>query len=301
MSRFIIPTQGTLTQGWGANPAFYAQFGQRGHNGLDLGNKTGTPVYASGDGTIHFEGWGQNNSWMGSVAGIAIIIDHGDVYTGYAHLQSTVINRGQRVTKGQLIGYMGATGTATGSHTHFEFIGKPTNTSNGFYGRVEPNQFLTGGTLMTPNFIRRTYLAVQGRNPSQGEVDFHMSNSNPESFINGFGENFLWRTMEAQRNALQADVNRLNTEKTALTQERNQLRNELASVKELNAQNELRVTELAKQVSELDAEILTLEEIIVTKEARIKELESQSEGKPLDDYSMGELLVAAFKKTFKIK
>lgn len=301
MSRFQLPTAGRITQGWGANPAYYAQFGQKGHNGIDIGNNTGTPVYASGDGTVTFEGWGQNNSLMGSVAGICVIIDHGDIFTGYAHLQSTVINRGQRVGKGQLVGYMGATGTATGIHTHFEFIGKPTNTGNGFYGRVEPNQFLTGGTLMTPNFIRRTYLAVQGRNPSQGEVDFHMSNSNPESFINGFGENFLWRTMEAQRNALQADVNRLNTEKTALTQERNQLRNDLAKEKETNAQNMVRITALTAEIASANKIIAALEAEIALKDARIKELESQSEGKPLDDYSMGELLVAAFKKTFRIR
>ena len=121
-----------ITQGFGVNAAYYKQFGQNGHNGIDYGAPTGTPIFAAQSGTVHFEGWGANNGWLGGVAGIAVLIDHGDFYTGYAHLNSTLISRGQKVTKGQLIGYVGATGTATGPHLHFEVLPKPVNINNGF-------------------------------------------------------------------------------------------------------------------------------------------------------------------------
>ena len=83
-------------------------------------------------------------------------------------------------------------------------VGSPaariTHNYNAFWGVIRPtynnNQ---GGNGMTPNFINRTYYMVQGRTPSQEEIDFHMAKSNPESFINGFGENALWKTRTVER------------------------------------------------------------------------------------------------------
>lgn len=139
-----------FTQGFGDNPDYYKQFGQLGHNGYDIGVVSGTPVYASESGVIYFEGNGVNNGWMGSIAGNCIIIDHGSVYTGYAHLTDTIINIGQKVTQGQLIGHSGATGNTMGTtpqpHLHFEFIAKPVNINNGYYGRVNPSKYLSGST-----------------------------------------------------------------------------------------------------------------------------------------------------------
>lgn len=131
---------GTVSQSFGANPDYYKQFGQKGHNGIDYA-VTYVPVYASEAGKIYFEGYGQNNAWMGSVAGICVLIDHGTIYTGYAHLERTIVNKGQTVTKGQLIGYSGASGQATGPHLHFEVLKKPVNINNGYYGRVNPNPY----------------------------------------------------------------------------------------------------------------------------------------------------------------
>jgi murein DD-endopeptidase MepM/ murein hydrolase activator NlpD len=131
-----------VVQGFGADPNFYRQFGQNGHNGLDLAAAPGTPVYAANDGTVEFEGDGQNNSWMRSEAGICILIKHSNVYTGYAHLSDTVINKGQHVSKGQLIGHSGATGVATGPHLHFEVLPLNPDFKNGFAGRVDPGPYL---------------------------------------------------------------------------------------------------------------------------------------------------------------
>lgn len=125
-----------VTGAWANSPAYYAQFGQLGHNGIDLQAAIGTPVYATDDGVIHMEGW--NISWSGTAGGIAAIIRHAWGYSGYAHLSSTIINAGQQVTRGQLIGYSGNTGVGTGPHLHFETFPPNVNFANGFSGRVNP-------------------------------------------------------------------------------------------------------------------------------------------------------------------
>lgn len=128
-----------VTGEWANSPDFYKQFNQKGHNGIDLRAAIGTPVYASEAGTIEFEGWGQNHSWMGPPAGISILIRHTQLFTGYAHLSQTIVNKGQKVKQGQLIGYTGSTGASTGPHLHFEVLPAKPDFTNGFAGRVNPN------------------------------------------------------------------------------------------------------------------------------------------------------------------
>lgn len=82
----------------------------------------------------------------------------------------------------------------------------------------------SGGNMnakgMSDAFIRRTYYMVMNQNPSQEDVNFHMAKSNPESFINGFGDNPLWKQLEAQRNS-ETDA------KNRAIAERDQAKNEL--------------------------------------------------------------------------
>ena len=107
---------------------------QRYHSGIDIdgyGND-GAPVVASDGGTVitatYNDGYGNY-----------IIIDHGNGYqTLYAHMSGLAVGNGATVSKGQTIGYLGATGRATGTHCHFEvFI-------NG--SRTDPAQFFGGLT-----------------------------------------------------------------------------------------------------------------------------------------------------------
>jgi len=128
----------------------YQSLGQIGHNGYDLAANWGTPVYAADEGTVLFEGWGENDSWMGSPAGICIRIDHYGSIGGYAHLQDTVINKGDRVQKGQLIGHVGATGSATGAHLHFEMMPYAPNWSNGYAGRIDLWPYLDQNQVPAP-------------------------------------------------------------------------------------------------------------------------------------------------------
>ena len=130
-----------VTGEWANSPSFYAQFGMKGHNGIDLGMATGTPVYASDAGVVQFEGWGQNNSWMGTPAGICVLLRHPWGYTGYAHMSNTVVNNGQSVAKGQLLGHSGNTGASTGPHLHWETLPPNPDFRNGFAGRVNPRNY----------------------------------------------------------------------------------------------------------------------------------------------------------------
>ncbi|KAA2284227.1 peptidoglycan DD-metalloendopeptidase family protein [Arenimonas fontis] len=88
----------------------------RAHKGVDYAAATGTPIMAAGDGRVSFAGW-QNGY------GRTVIIDHGKgVTTLYAHMSRLGKHKvGQRVQQGSIIGYVGATGLASGPHLHYEF------------------------------------------------------------------------------------------------------------------------------------------------------------------------------------
>ena len=88
------------------------------HMGVDFAAQRGTPVRAVGDGIISEAGWNGNY-------GKAIDIKHDSSYTSrYAHLHAFApgIQAGSKVTRGQIIGYVGSTGRATGPHLHFELF-----------------------------------------------------------------------------------------------------------------------------------------------------------------------------------
>ncbi len=88
----------------------------RPHNGLDIGAPIGTPILASEAGTVV----AVDNNGARLQYGRYILIKHpNNLATLYAHLSRQIVVPGQTVTRGQVIGYMGATGYATGSHLHF--------------------------------------------------------------------------------------------------------------------------------------------------------------------------------------
>jgi murein DD-endopeptidase MepM/ murein hydrolase activator NlpD len=101
---FAWPVSGLITQRYGPW-----------HRGIDLATNTGTPVKASDAGFVVFAGW-SNDGY-----GYHIIIDHGHGFqTLYAHLSKMLVNAGQSVTQGMVIGAVGSTGNSTGPHLHFE-------------------------------------------------------------------------------------------------------------------------------------------------------------------------------------
>jgi murein DD-endopeptidase MepM/ murein hydrolase activator NlpD len=118
----IMPTRGYRTRGFGQKLDPFTGY-KRFHAGIDISNKTGTPIYSTADGIVHSAG---RSGGLGKV----ITINHGYGYkTRYAHLSNIKVTRGQKVRRGDLIGLMGSTGYSTGPHLHYEVIknGKPVN------------------------------------------------------------------------------------------------------------------------------------------------------------------------------
>lgn len=230
MSRFIYPADGPITQGFGANPAFYAQYGQQGHNGLDIGVPVGTPIHAATAGTVQFEGWGQHNSWMGVPAGICVILNHGDIRTGYAHMNGTVVNAGQAVSQGQLLGYSGSSGAATGPHCHFEFIG--TNFNNGYAGRLNPNQFDLGkgDDMIDQVTLTQLFNVMLGRDPDPGAVDHYVGH-----YTTSFVVNDLLTSAERQQNVTR-QATALSSVQAQLSDTQARLVTETATINDLTAQ-----------------------------------------------------------------
>lgn len=110
---FSKPTSGEITSNFGPRRAPMPG-ASTDHKGIDFDGETGDPVSASEAGTVSHAG-------PLSSFGNLVKIDHGNGFeTYYAHLDSISVNVGDVVQKGQIVGAMGATGRATGSHLHFE-------------------------------------------------------------------------------------------------------------------------------------------------------------------------------------
>ena len=102
------------------------------HDGIDIsGTGYGSPIYASLDGEVVQAQWG---GMVGNAAGINVVLRHDNgYYTVYAHLSKFYVSKGQRVARGQVIGAMGHTGNAYGTHLHFGvFTGPPYNGGKSF-------------------------------------------------------------------------------------------------------------------------------------------------------------------------
>ena len=108
------------------------------HAGMDFSAKTGTPIYTTGDGIVSKvrksrRGYGNH-----------VIIDHGYGYKSlYAHMQKYIVRKGQKVKRGEIIGYVGNTGTSVAPHLHYEVHknGKKINPVNFYHNDLTPNQY----------------------------------------------------------------------------------------------------------------------------------------------------------------
>jgi len=108
------------------------------HWGMDFSAKTGTPIYATGDGKVIRA----DNRAVGF--GNHVRIDHGFGYTSlYAHMSKITVRRGYKVKRGDLIGYVGNTGRSVAPHLHYEIIkdGVKINPINFYSGSLSPSEF----------------------------------------------------------------------------------------------------------------------------------------------------------------
>jgi murein DD-endopeptidase MepM/ murein hydrolase activator NlpD len=100
------------------------------HQGIDYDGNFGDDIRAVGAGRVVKAGWWANGY------GISVLVNHGgNFYSHYAHMQHDYVAVGQRVKAGQVIGEVGATGDATGSHLHFEVW-------RGMWNQIDPRAWL---------------------------------------------------------------------------------------------------------------------------------------------------------------
>jgi len=113
----------------------YGNRGSEFHRGLDMAAGQGEPIHASKKGTIIKAEY--HYSW-----GNVVVIEHGDgMTTLYAHQQQYIVQLGDQVEQGQIIGYVGSTGNSTGSHLHYELC-KDNSLSQGML--LDPQSVLFG-------------------------------------------------------------------------------------------------------------------------------------------------------------
>ena len=111
----IWPTVGWVSSWFGhRQDPFTGDGGQ--HSALDISTDKGSPVVATADGVVESAEWNGNY-------GNLLVIDHGfGIKTRYGHLAGFAAKAGSRVRRGDLVGYVGATGRATGPHLHYEIL-----------------------------------------------------------------------------------------------------------------------------------------------------------------------------------
>ena len=125
--------------GWRTDPHYKTK---KFHAGLDFSAPIGTPIYATGDGVIEKAIQRRYNTKAG--LGNFVKIKHGYGYqTLYGHMSKVVVRKGQKVKRGQIIGYVGNTGKSTAAHLHYEVVrnGKKVNPVDFFYNDLSPEQY----------------------------------------------------------------------------------------------------------------------------------------------------------------
>lgn len=121
--------------GWRTDPIYKVQ---KFHHGIDFTAPKGTEIYATGDGVVKTV----KKSRRGY--GNQIIIDHGYGYeTRFAHLQSFNVRKGQKVKRGEVIGFVGNSGKSTAPHLHYEVIkdGRDVNPIYYFFNDITPEEY----------------------------------------------------------------------------------------------------------------------------------------------------------------
>lgn len=132
----IEKAQGNIISGYGMryHPILKVR---RMHWGIDITAKSGTPIYATADGTISFNG--RKGGY-----GKTCVVDHGYGYqTQYGHMKTITVRKGTKVQRGEIIGYVGSTGLSQSPHVHYEVIynNKKVNPVNYFYNDFTPEEF----------------------------------------------------------------------------------------------------------------------------------------------------------------
>ncbi len=121
--------------GWRTHPIYKtSEF----HPGMDFACPTNTPIYATGDGTV------ERADNTASGYGNHVVLNHNYGYkTLYGHMTRFIVRPGQKVKRGQVIGFVGSTGLSTAPHVHYEVIknGEKVNPINFFFNDLTPEEY----------------------------------------------------------------------------------------------------------------------------------------------------------------
>ncbi len=143
-----------ISQGFGDNPQIYAQFGLKGHNGIDIAAPLDTPIHAVHDGRIEFFNDAITSPTGGYGLDIRLYFEEDGFGWDcvYGHLHKYEGTAPRDVKQGDLIGYVDSTGFSTGNHCHFGIRkminGVVIDYQNGFFGYLDPRQFLKGSEMV---------------------------------------------------------------------------------------------------------------------------------------------------------
>jgi len=134
---YLATPMGWPVAGRISSPYGYREHPQTGlqdfHSGMDIASDPGTPVKATADGIVSFSGWSGGS-------GNLVALEHGLGFsTYYAHNRLVIVKAGQKVKRGDILGYVGSTGNSTGPHLHYEIWkeGRSLNPSTHIEGRTD--------------------------------------------------------------------------------------------------------------------------------------------------------------------
>ncbi len=177
-----LPFAGTYpqTQGFGENPEDYKRFNLMGHNGLDFGTPTGTPILAPHKGTV------KEASFDPLGYGWYLKIENETEGSILAHLDtgSISVKVGDFVDEGQVVAKSDNTGNSTGPHLHWGYYRFPRDRQNGFNGYVDQTEYLKAAPIFVPSALESMqpmhqiivdcYRALCGEQPSEDEIDYRL-------------------------------------------------------------------------------------------------------------------------------
>lgn len=172
-----VPFNGSypITQGFGNKLILngkdvYAQWGMRGHNGIDYGLPMGTPVVASVTGKV-YRGWDEGGY------GNYIFLTGEGYECAYGHLAAIDVAQGANVVPGQPVGRSGNSGFSTDPHLHFGTRPVPYNRNNGYLGYIDPLPLIAQDEIVKPSRdqVIKHFQRFEGYTPTEAQIAYYLA------------------------------------------------------------------------------------------------------------------------------
>lgn len=147
--RLPFYSQRPISQRWGANPANYAAYGLKGHEGVDWPMPVGTPILCCAAGVVKAIDTVAGDP-KADPYGVHVRVQHDGYVTVYAHLSKVTVKQGQAVRQGDVLGLSGNTGNSTGPHLHLSFRLDNANRKDGYVGYSDPLPYMDMTPIAAP-------------------------------------------------------------------------------------------------------------------------------------------------------